>query len=488
MEFEDKFRIIEEAVNMLFDGDDLKEPRQKWTQILHQIQTNRIWPTWVNPVNCPSYNHNNKKRITRAFYYIAFAVVFFIILVPSVYLTVKKSNEAPSNSTTTTLTNLTTTTNAPSTNLTTITNTAPTNLTTNSKASPINTTTIMSFQQRLIFTPPIFNWTFDKPAERFPIGINFVAANIGGQAIIWGGSQRGSRILPGDVVHSFTPTNESWNVMDATGSIHPDIRTNAFAVLNSKIYIFGSFIEAEHRIAALSTLSAKGHFERLNPEGWIPSPRYDHQGFAYNGKFHFIGGVVTQRNESRKEDYIHWYANRFFTNELIEYNPISNTFTQLFTHGARLSPRLGFALAVLRNRVFIHGGFGGSTSEPLNDFYVLDMKSLELAIIQETGYLESIGAHVSIPLSETLILFVGGVTGGVTYNTTNEIKIFDAEKSEWQEEEPLSSKLSAGLGAHRAISFPRKDGISILCLGGIIKTPHNTTHPSYMVLFNVTFN
>ena len=42
MEFEDKFRIIEEAVNLLFDGDDLAEPRRKWRQILHQIRTDDI--------------------------------------------------------------------------------------------------------------------------------------------------------------------------------------------------------------------------------------------------------------------------------------------------------------------------------------------------------------------------------------------------------------------------------------------------------------
>ena len=497
MEFEDKFRIIEEAVNMLFDGDDLKEPRQKWAQILHQIRTNRIWPMWVNPVDCPSYNHNNRKRIKRAYYYIAFAVVFFIILVPSVYLTVKKSNEGPTNSITTfnaTPINSTTTTNNTLNNFTTTTNTPPTNPTTNSKPSPINTTTIMSFQQRLIFTPPNFNVAdLILRRSRFPIGEGFTAANIGGQAIIWGGRQENHPdfgyffYLLDFMVYSYIPNNESgeWKVLDATGSIHPGICFNAFAVVNSKIIIFGGRDEKGNRYNALSTLSADGHFERLNPEGWIPSPREDHQGFVYNGKFYFIGGVVTQRNELRRVDYIHWYANQYFTNELIEYDPISNTFTQLFTRGARLSPRYRFALAVLEDRVFIHGGFGGSTSEALNDFYVLDMESLELAIIQEKGYQESIVAHVSIPLSETLILFVGGVTGGVTYNTTNEIKIFDAEKSEWKEEEPLSSKLGTGLTNHRAISFPRKDGVSILCLGGF-SDPR--VHPSYMVLFNVTFN
>ena len=42
MEFEDKFRIIEEAVNMLFDDNNFAIQRRKWRQILHQIRTDDI--------------------------------------------------------------------------------------------------------------------------------------------------------------------------------------------------------------------------------------------------------------------------------------------------------------------------------------------------------------------------------------------------------------------------------------------------------------
>ena len=314
-----------------------------------------------------------------------------------------------------------------------------------------------------------------------------MAANIGGQAIIWGGRQRQPEsyitFLPSNVVYSYSPTSESgvWQVMEATGSIHPGVWMNAFAVLNSKIVIFGGENERKSPTNAISTLSADGHFSRLNPKGWNPSSRYHHQGFAYNGKFYFIGGLVTQKNLTRKEDYILFsdIDSLYLTNELIEYDPFSNTFSQLFLNiqGARLSPRAFFALALLGDRVFIHGGIG---NRRLHDFYVLDMKSLKLAEIPDTGYLNPIYHHVSISLSSLLILFAGGFSG------TNQVKIFDAEKHAWKDEEPLSNWLGDGLQRHRAISFPRKDGASVLCLGGVIDW--EWTHPAYMVLFNVTLN
>ena len=83
---------------------------------------------------------------------------------------------------------------------------------TNSNAT--HSTTIISLKQRLIFAPPIFwpNWTIgDKPAERFPIGDDFVGASIGDRAVIWGGCQQdpggGRYLLPSNVVYSFMPND-----------------------------------------------------------------------------------------------------------------------------------------------------------------------------------------------------------------------------------------------------------------------------------------
>ena len=359
-------------------------------------------------------------------------------------------------------------------------------------------TNSITLKQRLIFSPPIFypNWTLSNESEaRFPIGDAFLAASIGDKVIIWGGLQLTESgtvnyFFHSDVVYSFTPNDESgvWKVMEATGTIHPGTYFNGFAVLDSKIFIFGG-PDRQNFTNALSTLDSNGHFERLYPEGWIPSPRYGNQGFAHNGKFYFIGGVVKQINESRKEDYIKSKSGYIYTNEFVEYDPKSNAFTQLYIKGTHHSPRMASALAVLGDQVFIHGGHApkGTSYVSLNDFYVLDMKSFKLTEIKETGYSQNIDYHVAISFSERHILFVGGqLLTGNSRNVTNQVKIFDAKKRQWKDEEPLSSKMGDGLMMHRATSFPGKKSLSILCMGGF--SDNSWTISSYMVLFNITLN
>ena len=327
--------------------------------------------------------------------------------------------------------------------------------------------------------------------EQFPIGSDFLAANVCGRAIIWGGLQRqpqGAYVkLPANVVYSFAPNEGTWEVMEAeaTVSIHPGTFLNAFAVLDSKIFIFGGDTGGYVLTNALSTLSCDGDFETLHPEGWIPSPRGRHQGFTHNQKLYFLGGIVAQIDESRKKDYVE-YKEKFLTNELIEYDPNFNAFTRLSIRGPRLSPRIGFALAILEDRVFIHGGVTQEAGSRivLKDFYVLDVTSLELTQIKEAGYSTPLSYHVSIPISNRHVLFVGGENADAVIN---QVKIFDVEKREWEEEEPISSEIGAGLSDNQAASFPRKNCFSVLCLGGYIDWEWKT-HPNYMVLFNVTLS
>ena len=82
---------------------------------------------------------------------------------------------------------------------------------------------IKRIQQRLIFTPPIFKEERSKekaPAEQYPIGEGFVAANLHGRAILWGGMQvqmptDHRDVLPKNVVYSYTPDERDgkWETM-----------------------------------------------------------------------------------------------------------------------------------------------------------------------------------------------------------------------------------------------------------------------------------
>ena len=105
----------------------------------------------------------------------------------------------------------------------------------------------MEINQRLIPAPPILqaNSTTNSAAKQFPIGHGFVAENVKGQLILWGGAQKQPdgqfNPLPQNVMYSFTPHDLSgvWEVMEATGEVHPGNFDAAYIVLDSKIYIQG---------------------------------------------------------------------------------------------------------------------------------------------------------------------------------------------------------------------------------------------------------
>ena len=65
-----------------------------------------------------------------------------------------------------------------------------------SSSTTQNTSMSIRIKQRLIYTPPIYDWTEkETPPERYPIGGGFVAAHLHGRAIFWGGKQTQQRQL-----------------------------------------------------------------------------------------------------------------------------------------------------------------------------------------------------------------------------------------------------------------------------------------------------
>ena len=313
-----------------------------------------------------------------------------------------------------------------------------------------------------------------------------MAENVDGQLIIWGGKQKqpDGKILPlpSNVVYSFTPNDQSgiWNVKKATGSVHPGTSHLAFIVLDSKIYIQGGDTGGWNFTDALSTLSADGHFERVSPMGEIPSPRRDHRAFTYQGKLYFFGGYVQQVDEARKEDFVESKLGVFYNNDFHEYDPKSRRFSRLKIRGARISPRIGSAIATNGQQVFIHGG--ERNGKFFKDFYLLDLNSLEFTEIKQTVFNDSNTFHTATSFFQRYLFFAGGETPG---QVSNQVKIFDAKSFRWKEEEPMSSEIGKGLWLHRAIKFPREKGFSLICVGGYIYSP-SKTHPSHMVLFDIT--
>ena len=108
----------------------------------------------------------------------------------------------------------------------------------------------------------------------------------------------------------------------------------------------------------------------------------------------------------------------FHTNDLYQYDPRSNLFSRLLLRGARLTPRSKVAVAVLGDHAYIHGG--ECKFEQLKDFFILNMATLELTEIRETGLPQGVYNHTLTPASGKHILMAGGRTA-LSARTRNEL-------------------------------------------------------------------
>ena len=274
----------------------------------------------------------------------------------------------------------------------------------------------------------------------------------------------------------------NWEVKEISGDRHPGSINPASVVHNEAIYIFGGRTSDGNLTNALFTLTLSGKFQRVDPTGEIPSPRRSHQGFAHEGKLYFLGGDVEEIDESRKKDFKEDDDGFIYTNELYRFDPKAKekAFSLVPTSGDRMSPRANFGLAVVGDRVFVHGGYDG---ERKRDFLVLDMRSFHWSGIEETGFSKGIAAHSLTRFSNTEMFVVGGVEGGNTLS--KKVKVFDAAKSKWQDEESLPAEFcgdEGGLVYHCAVKIPIEGSAFVFCLGGLVDSKQ---HPNHMLVFEI---
>ena len=284
-----------------------------------------------------------------------------------------------------------------------------------------------------------------------------------------------------------------WQVKEVTGDIHPGSMAAASVVEgqsgNQKLYLFGGDSGIGRFTNALSTLSTSGKFQRLHPTGEVPSERREHRGFAFEGKVHFIGGFTRQLDRLRQEDFMEKseLSRYYFTNDIYRLDPRDISFTRVSTSGARLPPRSGFGIALLDQRLFVHGGIN---NQPLNDFFVLDLKSLEWTEILETGLSTPLSNQTLTRATDTEIMLVGGnrKISDTESKISNKVKIYDVGKSEWRDEAPLPTEFGGadgGLLLHETVEMRCGSSVCLLSLGGFVDKKQGSAHPSHIAVFEI---
>ena len=112
-----------------------------------------------------------------------------------------------------------------------------------------------------------------------------------------------------------------------------------------------------------------------------PSSRMGHSGWEYDGKVWTFGGWGPS-----VKGYLNYHG-RFSSitkhnNQLLNFNPENNKWTNIKCFGTVPSPRSSHATTALENKVWLYGGTDFGTQ--FEDLYELDMRSLTWRLIQTT--------------------------------------------------------------------------------------------------------
>ena len=162
------------------------------------------------------------------------------------------------------------------------------------------------------------------------------------------------------------------------------------------------------------------------------------------------------------------------TNDLHEYDPGTNTFSPFVTSGAIPTPRDSFAIAILDDRVFLHGGRDASGCSPKDHFVVLDMRTRVWTKI-DSGFSTDLWGHTLSPISSSQLLLVGGTNGPsrLFQSQLLHVMIFDADVNQWKNGESSPVEFCGnqeGLYHHRTVEIANKNGLIVICMGGKVSS------------------
>ena len=212
-----------------------------------------------------------------------------------------------------------------------------------------------------------------------------------------------------------------------------------------------------------------------------PSARERHSVWKYDEKMWIFGGygrpidfydIYNKKHELNKHGKFTGgtIGSSGFNNQLLYFDPFSETWTNVACCGDVPAPRSDAASAVINDKVYLHGG--SSSVSYGKEMYELDMQSITWTRIKATGLTPNVQCKSSlIPVSAKQLVFFGGSgrQGGT--------KIFDVQSQMWNKHLwrniGYQSDHTATLGLHG----------SAIILGEEIQPKHQAYNPVFTVRF-----
>ncbi|KAK0412260.1 hypothetical protein QR680_006118 [Steinernema hermaphroditum] len=285
-----------------------------------------------------------------------------------------------------------------------------------------------------------------------------------GKAYVWGG--RNDEKGASSKLHEYDPAENTWRVVDTRGKIPPARDGHSAVVVDDNMYIFGGFEEEFQRFsnetycynfttAQWSEIVTKGtppifrdfhtaavinnnmyvfggrgdymgqfhsnrdfycdklkvlnlatsEWSEPNVSGDVPTGRRSHSAWTYNDKMYIFGGFYSVGDK-------HY-------NELFEFDPATNRWTQIRAHGLCPTPRRRQCTVALGHRIFLFGGtspcrkvgnenYSYNTGlQDLDDLHILDFSpslfTLSAVRVIDLNFHKSYAHYLPATINKTLI-------------------------------------------------------------------------------------
>ena len=247
-------------------------------------------------------------------------------------------------------------------------------------------------------------------------------------------------------------------------------------------------------VFALSTLSADGHFKRIQPKGDVPSSRSALNSWSYKKRVFCFGGwlVADKIDHSRPYNY-HKVVNQrlYYTNDVYMFDTKTATWSRPVIRGNGPSPRIHAAIAQVDHRVFLHGG-EDYEREVCRDFFMLNMETMRWTKMRNAGFPYGLWLHSLNGVSLSQLFLVGGSPGRISLYNANfdsiskEVAMFDITNGGWSKEPNLPSVFGGnqgGLKKQRTFQVWNETAVTVISIGGHTHRYLNKRYSNYMIMF-----
>lgn len=216
--------------------------------------------------------------------------------------------------------------------------------------------------------------------------------------IVWGGYMNNRLRLPtfqsDSVSHAtdelwvYNCFTEVWERILTKGEIPPKNSGSCGVLVEDFLYVFGGYLG----LNGLDTVAGNSNhlyrldlrtmiWEHLHPNGDQPAPCDKLVGWLYSGKLYFFGGFGPVPEFGAPFQHLIDITTepsgwpRGWNNQLVVYNPVSNSWEWPRMRGPTPAPRAAHAADISGHKVFVFGGRSGNMRH--NDLHCLDMDKMQ---------------------------------------------------------------------------------------------------------------